>query len=125
MQNDAINDYRDFTKKEIINGKIYLTAGTSGPHNDVVGNLTTIFKNFLKGKICKVYGEGMNVYFDENNPKVMPDLKIVCDRSKIHHSRINGAPDFIIEILSPSTRKRDMGEKKIYMKSTEFLNIGW
>ncbi|MCL2095715.1 MAG: Uma2 family endonuclease [Oscillospiraceae bacterium] len=99
------------TRMEILNGKIYLMAGTSANHNYVFGNILNIFMNFLKGKKCQVFGENMKVIFDEDN-KVLPDLKIVCDPSKIKKNAIEGAPDLIVEILSPRTQTRDMTEKK-------------
>jgi Uma2 family endonuclease len=89
-----------------------MMAGASRAHNDIIGNLTFIFKRGLKGGICKLYGENMAVYFDEESPQVLPDIKIVCDRNKIKDDKIYGAPDFIVEILSPSTKKKDLTEKK-------------
>ena len=99
-------------RKEIVNGKVYMMAGTSRAHNDIVGNLFSILQRFLRGKKCKVYGENFAVYFDEESPQVLPDIKIVCDRDKIKRDKIYGAPDFIVEILSVSTRKKDLTEKK-------------
>ena len=88
MPEHAEKVYREPLKREIINGKVYLMAGASTGHDDVVGNLRIIFGDFLRGKPCKLYGESANVYFDENSPEVLPDLKIVCDRSKIYKGKI-------------------------------------
>jgi len=98
-------------RKEIINGKMYLMAGAATPHNDIIKNLTFIFQRFLRGKRCKLYGENIAVKFDEEN-EVLPDIKIVCDRDKIKRDKIHGSPDFIVEVLSPSTSKKDLIEKK-------------
>ena len=98
-------------RKEIINGQIYLMAGAATPHNDIVGNLFFIIKRHLRGKRCKVYGENIKVYFDEEN-EVLPDIKIVCDRDKIKSDKIYGAPDLVVEVLSPSTSKKDLTVKK-------------
>jgi len=98
-------------RKEIINGQIYLMAGAATPHNDIVGNLFFIIKRHLRGKRCKVYGENIKVYFDEEN-EVLPDIKIVCDRDKIKSDKICGAPDLVVEVLSPSTSKKDLTVKK-------------
>jgi len=86
-------------------------AGASTDHNEAVKNLTWIFENYLRGKKCRVFGEGMKIKFDEDN-KVMPDIKIVCDPDKIKKQGIEGAPDFLAEVLSPRTRTRDLTEKK-------------
>jgi len=76
-----------------------------------VGNLLSIFTNYLRGKKCRVYGENISVKFDEGN-EVLPDIKIVCDPDKIKKNGIEGAPDFIAEVLSPRTRTKDTTEKK-------------
>ncbi|MCL2772634.1 MAG: Uma2 family endonuclease [Oscillospiraceae bacterium] len=118
MSENAKKVYIEPLKREIINGKVYLMAGASTGHDDVVGNLRFIFEKFLRGKPCKLYGESANVYFDEDSPEVMPDLKIICDRSKIYKGKINGAPDLIIEVLSLRTKVRDATEKKdLYEKN--------
>jgi len=104
-------EFREPIRKEIINGKIYLMAGTSTAHGRVVSNLISIFHNYLRGKKCRVFGENISVEFDENN-EVLPDIKIICDPNKIKKNGIEGAPDFIAEILSPRTRTKDMTEKK-------------
>jgi len=100
----------DGYKYELIDGTTYQMAPPKYLHNAVGGNLYRIIANFLHGKRCKVVYETM-VYFDEKN-KFIPDLVIVCDRSKIKADGIHGAPDLVIEILSPSTQNRDVGIKK-------------
>jgi len=84
-------------------------------HIEIASNIDSIFRRFLKGKTCKSYIEP-DVYLDDEN-HFIPDFVILCDRSKRDDKRIYGAPDFVIEILSPSTEKRDIAEKKdIYEK---------
>ena len=100
---------------EILDGKIYYMAGASTGHNYTSGNIFTIFKNFLKGKKCKVFGENEKIVFKRNFREYLPDIKIVCDPNKIKPDGIHGAPDLIIEILSPRTEKNDKGYKfKVY-----------
>ena len=55
----------------------------------------------------------------DNRTIVQPDVMIVCDRSKIRYARIFGAPDFIVEVLSPSTRSKD-----ILIKSAKYKSAG-
>jgi Uma2 family endonuclease len=69
------------------------------------GVLFNILKNYLKGKKCKVFAE-LDVYFSETD-RFVPDVMIVCDRDKIKPDGVHGAPDLIVEILSPGTAKRD------------------
>ena len=97
-------------KYELINGREVMMSPANTGHNSIQMNLAVILWNYLKGKRCKLFSETM-VRFDENNHFV-PDLLVVCDRSKIKASHIEGAPDLVVEILSPSTGRRDLGIKK-------------
>ena len=92
-------EFREPRRKEIINGKIYMMAGTSVEHGDATRNLMLIFGGYLRGKKCRVFGEGIKVKFDEDSPETLPDVKIVCDPNKLKKNHIEGAPDFIAEIL--------------------------
>lgn len=101
---------------ERIAGMAVMLAPAGTGHNGVGGNLHLILGNYLRGKRCKVFYETM-VFLDEQN-HFIPDLMVVCDRSKIKYNGIEGAPDLVVEILSPSTKKRDIGvKKKIYAES--------
>ena len=112
MEGLKLNLFGDILRREIINGKVYLMAGASKNHNEVVKNLTWALENFLRGKKCRLFGENMNVKFDEDSPEVLPDIKIVCDPGKITKKNIEGAPDLIVEVLSKRTRVKDITEKK-------------
>ena len=76
-------------------------------------------KTFFKDKTCEVYPAPFDVRLDEeeNSPDdkiiniVQPDVSIVCDKNKIDDRGCRGAPDLIVEILSPSTAKKDFNEK--------------
>ena len=105
----------DERKYELIDGIAYMMASPTYRHNMIGGNLHYIIRSYLKEKRCKVVYE-TKVYLDESN-RFIPDLSVVCDRKKIKPNGIYGAPDLIIEILSPSTRKNDLSVKKdIYEK---------
>ena len=104
--------FTDTLRREIINGKVYMMAGTTDDHASAVLNLTAILRNYLRGKKCRVFGEGLKIKFDEDSPEVLPDIKIVCDPDKIKRTYIDGAADFIAEVLSTRTRTKDETEKK-------------
>ncbi|MBR2214836.1 MAG: Uma2 family endonuclease [Selenomonadaceae bacterium] len=109
--------YADYSEPEyeLINGQELMMAAASLPHLDVQGNLHHIIRNYLKGKHCRVYAEARVVFDDKN--WVQPDIAVVCDKSKLKLNHIEGAPNFVAEILSPSTQSRDFNEKKkIYEK---------
>ena len=100
----------DKRKVEYIDGVAYMMSLVETRHNRVGGNLYAIIHRFLRKKRCQVFYE-TTVVFDEKN-HFIPDIMVVCDPSKIKDSFIEGAPDFVAEILSPSTRRRDLSIKR-------------
>lgn len=111
-------------RMEYINGELIIMGSPDTWHQDISGNLHVILRNYLKGKPCKVYYSPFDVHFRKVNLKtpdvLQPDLLIVCDmENNINEKgRYMGTPSLVIEILSPSTRSRDMVDKlNIYMLS--------
>jgi Uma2 family endonuclease len=89
-------------------------------HQRVQFNVSIIVGNFLKGKKCQAFNPPFDVRFSNKNEQdvlienvVQPDLVIFCDEKKLDDKGGIGAPDFIIEILSPSTAEKDFGEKTL------------
>jgi Uma2 family endonuclease len=93
---------------EIIDGDAYMMASPSVSHQTISRELLLQFGNFLKGKPCQVFTAPLDVRLfpkDDNSDKtvVQPDLLVVCDKSKLADGKsCRGAPDLVIEILSPS-----------------------
>ena len=104
---EALKDYR---KSERISGVVYNMSPANIRHIRIQGHLHRIIGNFLHGKKCMVFSEAEVAFSEQDH--LVPDISIVCDRSKVKDTCIDGAPDFVAEILSPSTRKRDMTVKK-------------
>lgn len=103
--------YKDELPTEKIDGKIVMMSPRPAvSHNTIVLNIASIFHRFLKGKRCRAFTDGVDVHLDENNT-IIPDVMIVCDRSKIHPDGIYGAPDLVVEVTSPSTARRDFTVK--------------
>lgn len=100
---------------EIISGEAFMMAPPSRRHQEVSGELFRQLANFLEGKRCKVYPAPFGVRLfeqDGDSPEnvdtvVEPDISVVCDPGKLDQHGCKGAPDLIIEILSPSTRRHD------------------
>lgn len=108
-------DYKtwpDDERWEIINGEAYaMTPAPSLKHQAIVTNLTGVFFNFFKSKPCKPFVAPTDVVLDETNV-VQPDLLVVCDKNKMTGANIQGAPDLVVEVLSPSSSLKDKREKK-------------
>jgi len=111
-------------RMEFIDGEIYLLASPSVTHQEILGNLNDIFRQFLKGKKCKVFFAPFDVHFfkpEIKDPDVcQPDLLITCDaEDKVNEKgRYMGTPALVAEILSQSTRTKDMVKKlNTYMLS--------
>lgn len=100
---------------EIVNGEAFMMATPSSRHQEICFEIGRQLGNFLEGKRCKVYPAPFGVRLFEQDgdaPKdvdtvVEPDISVVCDRNKIDKRGCKGAPDLVIEILSPSTRRHD------------------
>ena len=101
----------DDRRVELIDGKIYDMAAPTTGHQAAAMQISMQIKNFIsrkKGK-CRVFAAPVDVQLDcDHRTMVQPDVLVICDKDKITRRRIMGAPDFIIEILSESTRKKDM-----------------
>lgn len=100
---------------ELINGYPTMLASPSRTYQDVVMELSYQLRGYLQGKQCKVYTAPFAVRLFERNgddPEdvdtlVEPDICVVCDLSKLDKIGCKGAPDLIMEVLSPSTARND------------------
>lgn len=89
-------------------------------HQTISTELTTLLNNYINSKKspCKVFHAPFDVKLNDSPLTVVqPDLLVVCDRSKLDGKRCNGAPDFIIEIVSPSNPSDDYIRKLYYYKN--------
>ena len=119
---DDYYSWDDGKRWELIYGQAYLMEpGPTGVHQGVSGNLHRQLANFLYRKPGKVYAAPYDVrLFDDtvNDTVVQPDLVVICDQSKLDERGCKGAPDMVVEILSPSTAGRDRVKKlNLYQKA--------
>ncbi len=97
---------------EILDGVVFdMLPSPSVKHQRIVLNFGELVNNYFRGKECTPFVAPMDVVLDDINV-VEPDVFVVCDKSKITEANIKGAPDLIIEVLSPSTSVKDRREKK-------------
>lgn len=105
----------DDERAELIDGELWDLAAPSRIHQEVAAELTTELRDYVrdhKGP-CKVYAAPFSVnLFDDDSTFVEPDLSVVCDRSKLSDRGCEGAPDLVVEIVSPSSRGMDYGTKQ-------------
>ena len=97
-------------RAELIDGKLYAMAPPSRIHQEISGELYTIINNYIKSKKgdCKVYYAPFAVNLNADDKLwVEPDISVICDKSKLSDRGCEGAPDWIIEIVSPSNPKND------------------
>ena len=102
---------------ELIDGVFYVMASPDEVHQWISGELFTQLKFQLQGKKCTPYYEfDVRLFYSEDESDVTtvrPDLIVVCDKTKVRGKKsCEGVPDFIIEIMSSSSQKRDFEEKK-------------
>lgn len=112
---------------ELIKGKIFkMSPAPAREHQSISGALFSEFRTYLKRKSCKVYHAPFDVRLPkkEKEPEdkvytvVQPDIVVVCDQKKLDSKGCLGAPDLIIEILSPATAAKDTKDKfQLYQES--------
>ena len=102
--------YQEEFREELINGEIVAMSPAASNHNRIAGDIYGIFWNYLKGKKCEPFGDSEAVYLTETD-HFIPDFMIVCDSDKIKSNGVHGAPDLVVEVLSPGTAKNDRGRK--------------
>ena len=105
---------------EIIGGeKVIMASAPSLTHATIMRRLVMVFGSYIDENNIKaeVYGDNTDVYFSDKE-HYLPDVSVVCDSSIISNGKkIMGAPDLIVEVLSESTMKNDLGKKKdVYEK---------
>lgn len=104
-------------RMEFINGEIYILGSPSIGHQEILGRLHLVFSQYFKEKKCRVFLAPFDVHFykkDFNEPDLMqPDLLVICDlEGNVNDKdRYMGTPTLLIEILSDSTRNKDMIDK--------------
>jgi Uma2 family endonuclease len=105
-----IKDLPREEKWELVDGIPHLQAQGTFEHQDLITEIATQIRVYLRGKVCRVVSEPavwLEEMIDSTRDYVIPDVAVVCDSSKIITEGIIGVPDMIVEVLSPSTEKWD------------------
>ena len=107
-------------RAEIFDGQISYMSSPSQSHQIISMELSTVLNTYLKSKngSCRVFHAPFDVKLSDTPLTIVqPDLMIICDKNKLDRKRCNGAPDFIIEIVSPSNPADDYIRKLYYYKN--------
>ena len=105
---------------EIFDGVIYDMASPSQIHQSLSMELSNTLYNYVKNKkgSCQVFSAPFDVMLSDNPLTIVqPDIMVICDKNKLDGKRCNGAPDFIIEIVSPANPSDDYIRKLYYYKN--------
>lgn len=105
-------EWPDDERWELIEGIAYnMTPAPSLKHQSIVVNLSRVLGNKLAGNPYRVFVAPTDVVLSEYDV-VQPDVIVVCDKKKFTEANIQGAPDLVVEVLSPNTSLKDKREKK-------------
>lgn len=100
----------DGERAELIDGQIYYMAPPSRKHQQIVLNFSRKIADYIEKNhgTCEVYIAPFAVFLNEDDKNyVEPDISVICDRKKLTDQGCSGAPDWIIEIVSPGSRRMD------------------
>ena len=114
-------------RAELIDGEIYYMAPPSRKHQAITGEVFTSINNYIKSKggSCQPYIAPFAVFLNEDDRNyVEPDISIICDPDKLNDKGCVGAPDWIIEVVSPSSRRMDY-TTKLYKYRTAGVREYW
>lgn len=107
---DDIYTLPDGKRAELIDGQIYYMAPPTRKHQEILSFLHAAIYNYItqSNSSCKVYPAPFAVFlFADDSKYLEPDISVICDKNKLDDHGCNGAPDWIIEIVSPSSRPMD------------------
>ena len=114
-------------RAELIDGNIYYMAPPNRRHQDIIFSLSRRIADYIESKNgdCKVYLAPFAVFLNEDDKNyVEPDISIICDSNKLNDKGCNGAPDWVLEIVSPSSKQMDY-YKKLFKYRTAGVREYW
>lgn len=127
LKDDRYHTYGDYlawpddVRYELIGGVAYLRAPPAPdlPHQDIAGEIYYQVRQALEGKPCRAFVAPVDVLLPERDEAdegvdtvVQPDVLVVCDEAKLNRRGVRGAPDWVVEVLSPATASHDHVQKR-------------
>lgn len=119
---DDIHHLADGERAELIDGRLYMMAAPGTLHQRLVKEFTYLIEDYIRRKkgTCEVFPSPFAVFLSDNNDiYVEPDISVICDKDKLTDEGCKGAPDWIIEVVSPASKKMDY-----YIKLFKYRTAG-
>lgn len=117
----------DGQRAELIDGELYMMSTPGRIHQELVTDFTYLIKDYIRNNNgdCKIYPSPFAVFLNADNEIYLePDISVICDKNKLTDEGCKGAPDWIIEIVSPSSRSMDYN-KKLFKYRTAGVREYW
>ncbi len=117
---DDIYALPDGTRAELVDGKIYGMAPPSRRHQEIAGELFAVIREYIRdqGGSCRPYIAPFAVFLNRDDRNyVEPDISVVCDPEKLNDKGCDGAPDWIIEVVSAGSVRMDYNIKLFKYRS--------
>lgn len=111
---DDVYNLPEGQRAELIDGELYMLAAPGIKHQRLVTEFTYLIKNYIRRNDgeCEIFPAPFAVFLNANNKIYLePDISVICDKEKLTDDECMGAPDWIIEIVSPSSRPMDYNKK--------------
>ena len=119
---DDIYALPDGKRAELIDGKIYYMAPPSKTHQKISGKLYQTIANYIDSKDgkCEIYSAPFAVFLNKDDINyIEPDISVICDPTKLDEKGCHGAPDWIIEVVSPGNKPMDYFTKLFKYRTAE------
>ena len=117
----------DGERAELISGQLFMMSPPSVHHQRIAVSAITKIKNHIDANhgTCEPFIAPCGLYlYDDDRTYLEPDLMVICDPSKVQEDGVHGAPDWIIEIVSPSSAKMDYS-RKLFMYHSAGVRLYW
>ncbi len=120
----TVEDLKDFPEEErveLIDGRMFRMDAPKRIHQQLVGEFYLIIANYIDSKqgACEVYLGPFGIYINNDNRNyLLPDIVVICNGDKLDEDGCHGAPDWVIEVVSPSSVKMDYKMKLFKYRTT-------
>ena len=124
---DDIYNLPDGQRAELIDGELYMMAAPNRIHQRLVMDLAYLIEEYIRYKNgnCEVYPAPFAVFLNADDKIYLePDISVICDKNRLTDEGCNGAPDWIMEVVSTSSRPMDYG-KKLFKYRTAGVREYW